>query len=531
MKKPVKVALAATLGATLLMSGSTYALWTSSVNPGTAASIITGDSSITALNSGSWTDLVQNQPIADINSFRAAPKDELGYRQLFNVKFTGDPTTKNLMQLKFLDDSKVNPAALNARGITVQSTVKNVDTGESSSSDLSTISLTTGYTFTGSLPTSGSRVEVSLSFKISSDVSAEDTKKLQTLVSSSTLSVEQVTTPVAEKPAPIELATNGSDSYQLQAEGNPDPTWSIVSGELPTGLNLSEDGLISGTPKASMRRMAVARATNPAGSTDVPLDITVTEPIVFSTDANLPNFSVGVPYSKRIEASGNPVFKLASGSLPYGVTLSSDGLISGTPTTNSISQTSFTISATNDKGSVSKSFTMSLEVPKFGQPSAIAGYEYQAQTIPLNITGLGPDSDITVTSTGVPLPSNLRIIGTSLVADGNMRAGSYSFTLRATNKTGGSFNQGFTYNVKASSNIQWVNNSTITAPAVVNSPRYYNIAFYQNPSSTITVRSGALPDGVTIASNGRVTGYMTKSGVYTAVLQSGAQTMTLKFVG
>lgn len=530
MKKPVKVALAATLGATLLISGSTYALWTSSVNPGTAASIITGDSSITALDSGSWTDLVQNQPISNINNFRVAPKDELGYRQLFNVKFAGDPTTKNLMQLKFLDGSSVNPAALKARGITVQSTVKNLDTGESASSDLSTSSLTTGYTFTGSLPTGGARVEVSLNFKMDSSVTAEDTKKLQTLVSSSTLSVEQITTPVAEKPAPIELATNSNNSYQLQAEGNPDPTWSIVSGELPTGLSLSEDGLISGTPKLSMRRLAVARATNPAGSTDVPLDITVGEPIVFRT-TSLPDFSVNVPYSEQLDVSGNPTFAVTSGSLPNGLTLSSNGLLSGLPTTNAYAQAAFTITATGAKGASSKSFVINLVPPRFGMADPI-GYEGVEQVIPLNITGLGKDSDLTVAYTNNTSPSPyIQISGTNLVLSPSLRSGAYSFGLTASNKTGASLTKGYTVNVRSASSVQWSNNSTITASSVANSPRYYNFQFYYNPSTTITVKSGTLPAGVSISPTGKIYGYMKTSGTYTAVLQSGVQTMTVKFTG
>ena len=55
-----------------------------------------------------------------------------------------------------------------------------------------------------------------------------------------------------------------------------------------------------------------------------------------STNTSPPNASVGSPYSFQLSASGVPgpyVWSLVNGSLPPGLSLSSSGLISGTPTT------------------------------------------------------------------------------------------------------------------------------------------------------------------------------------------------------
>ena len=53
------------------------------------------------------------------------------------------------------------------------------------------------------------------------------------------------------------------------------------------------------------------------------------------TTASLPNFTIGVAYSKQMQAaggSGNYIWSIATGTLPAGLTMNALGLISGTPT-------------------------------------------------------------------------------------------------------------------------------------------------------------------------------------------------------
>lgn len=54
-----------------------------------------------------------------------------------------------------------------------------------------------------------------------------------------------------------------------------------------------------------------------------------------TTNSPLPAFTIGVPYSFQLQAtggSGNYLWKIVGGTLPPGLTLSNTGLISGTPT-------------------------------------------------------------------------------------------------------------------------------------------------------------------------------------------------------
>ena len=74
---------------------------------------------------------------------------------------------------------------------------------------------------------------------------------------------------------------------------------------------------------------------------------------------SLPSGTVGTEYSQTLTADGDPTnWSFTSGSLPTGLSLSGDGKISGTPTTADIYI--FTVIATNDSGSDSKEFTISI---------------------------------------------------------------------------------------------------------------------------------------------------------------------------
>ncbi len=110
--------------------------------------------------------------------------------------------------------------------------------------------------------------------------------------------------------------------------------WSITSGTLPAGLSLKYLGggaAIVGTPATPGFSDVVLKADSGTGLyTTKSLRITVLQ----ITTATLPDYTVGVPYSFQLAAtggSGNYNWKIDSGSLPAGLTMSLTGLISGTP--------------------------------------------------------------------------------------------------------------------------------------------------------------------------------------------------------
>ncbi|MBZ5560604.1 MAG: Ig domain-containing protein, partial [Acidobacteriia bacterium] len=127
---------------------------------------------------------------------------------------------------------------------------------------------------------------------------------------------------------------NAPWSYQLNACCRASVVWSLESGSLPAGVSLSSGGLLSGTPTVAGQHTFVVRATDGADFTTRQLTLNVT-PVFISMNTSLPFGNVSVPYSQQLQASGGTgpyTWTLAPGSfLPPGLTLTSDGLLAGTP--------------------------------------------------------------------------------------------------------------------------------------------------------------------------------------------------------
>ncbi|RYF79275.1 MAG: hypothetical protein EOO29_17730, partial [Comamonadaceae bacterium] len=114
-------------------------------------------------------------------------------------------------------------------------------------------------------------------------------------------------------------------------------------------------------------------ATNASGtSTPATVTITVSPPAISYAPANPPAGSVGVPYSQALAgASGGTgpyIYTLVSGTLPAGLTLASNGTLSGTPTAQG--SASFSVRATDSSSST---------------PPATGPYSSANQPLTLNI--------------------------------------------------------------------------------------------------------------------------------------------------
>jgi hypothetical protein len=67
-------------------------------------------------------------------------------------------------------------------------------------------------------------------------------------------------------------------------------------------------------------------------------------PLVITT-TTIPNAQVGVPYSQQLVATGGTTpytWSITLGSLPSGLSMDSTGLITGTPTTTTLTPATFT---------------------------------------------------------------------------------------------------------------------------------------------------------------------------------------------
>jgi hypothetical protein len=121
------------------------------------------------------------------------------------------------------------------------------------------------------------------------------------------------------------VASGGAGAY----------TFALTSGDLPPGLGLAPDGLISGTPTGQGTWEFTVAATDSAASQAVKtFSVTVfapPPPVILA--GALPDGAFNVAYSAALSsASGLPplTWSVASGALPEGFTLTLDGLLSGT---------------------------------------------------------------------------------------------------------------------------------------------------------------------------------------------------------
>lgn len=142
--------------------------------------------------------------------------------------------------------------------------------------------------------------------------------------------------------------------------GNGTYTWTATG--LPAGLSISTAGVISGTPTTDGSNSIAMTVTSGDGQTaQKTLPLVVSNALTVTTPS-LSDGQVGVAYSAALAATGGAgsiTWALASGSLPAGLTLSTGGTISGTP--SAIGAQTFTVQATSaDAQTATKSLTITI---------------------------------------------------------------------------------------------------------------------------------------------------------------------------
>ena len=124
----------------------------------------------------------------------------------------------------------------------------------------------------------------------------------------------------------------------LTAVGGTSPyTWDLVSGSLPSGLNLGGDGVISGTPVSPTNVSFTVRVTGGDGlfsSQTFSLTVVLPDAPTILTLSPLTAGVVGTDYTLALSASAGTspyMWSIASGAFPTGLTMSASGVIRGTP--------------------------------------------------------------------------------------------------------------------------------------------------------------------------------------------------------
>ncbi len=142
----------------------------------------------------------------------------------------------------------------------------------------------------------------------------------------------QITTNAVLPDAPLAVPY----SVALAATGGVSPYIWISQGRLPAGLSLSRAGVISGTPIALGTVSFTVQVTDsftPQQQAVRTFSITVASILSIST-ASLPNALQNSPYSQQFQNVGGTApftWTVTRGVLPAGLTLTTGGMLQGTP--------------------------------------------------------------------------------------------------------------------------------------------------------------------------------------------------------
>jgi hypothetical protein len=237
-------------------------------------------------------------------------------------------------------------------------------------------------------------------------------------------------------------------SQTIKAIGGTAPyRWALKSGRLPNGLALSEEGVISGRPTVNGEQAFEVEVTEQSGQTvtkQFSIDIDPAPQFTVLTPSQLPRAAVGVPYRVELKAtSGTEPYawvkkkKAKFGVFPDGITLSRDGILSGTPTIQGTSN--FTL-LVNDSAERQASKPFSIEVGAPPPPLEIRTVTLPngTQGLPYNATleaggGVGPYSwAIDVGN----LPAGLTMTETGVISGNPTNVGSVTFVVRVRDAVG-----------------------------------------------------------------------------------------------
>ncbi len=388
------------------------------------------------------------------------------------------------------------------------------------------VTLSTAGTISGTPTASGS-------FSFTVKVTDSTTPTAQTATKSFTISVAAAVTPVTISTGSVPSGQVGTAySTTLAASGGTTPySWSISSGALPGGLTLSTAGTISGTPTASGSfsfTVKVTDSTTPTAQTaTTSLTITVAAagaPVTIST-SSVPTGQVGTAYSTTLAASGGTTpysWSISSGALPGGVTLSTGGTISGTPTAyGSFSFTAkVTDSTTPTVQTATKSFTLTIAV-------AVTPVQITSSTVPSGQVGTGYSTTLGASGGTTPyswsissgaLPAGVTLSAAGTLSGTPTASGSFTFTAKVTDSTtptAQTATESLTLTIAAAVSPVTITTSTLPAGQVGVAYSTLLVASGGTTPYSWSLGSGILPAGLSLSTGGTLSGTPTAAGSFT----------------
>ncbi len=330
-------------------------------------------------------------------------------------------------------------------------------------------------------------------------------------------------------------------SQQLAATGLAPMTFATSAGSLPAGLTMSSAGLISGSPTGptgtASFTVKVTDGSNPVQSATQPLGITINLPAPPAiTTTTLPAGTEGLAYSQTVAASGGLgtlTFSISTGSLPTGLTMSSGGVISGTPTGPN-GTANFTVQVRDQSSPVqtgTKALSILINLP--GAPTIAPA------TLPNGAVGTAYSQTLTVTNGLAPytwsvsvgtLPAGLTLAGNGTTAKisgtPTTAQSSVAFTIQVADSSNPSQQGTQAYSVTIAAAPPFVVTTTSSQlPAGMVSTVYPATTLTATGGTTpyswmlVSPGTGPLPTGLALSSAGVISGTPSAAGVFPFTVQ------------
>ena len=292
--------------------------------------------------------------------------------------------------------------------------------------------------------------------------------------------------------------------------------WYVDSGTLPPGLTLARStGILSGTPTAEGEYTFRVRLLAGTQITAKTFTLLIVPGLAISVDV-LPEGKEGEQYSYTLTTSApSAVWTRTDGALPPGLSLSSAGVISGTPTR--AGDYSFTVHAEVSSEGLKADRTLTITIrPEFSiltdaaLPRGKAGQWYT--------TTLSADADETYSVSwsviSGDLPSGIFLNSSNgNIAGTPQKDGAYTFTVQA---TAGRFIAVKTFSLIVGAVLEITTDSILpSGKAGVN----YSCDIETDSAFPVlwSLTGGSLPDGLAF-SGGRLSGTPEDDGTYTFTL-------------
>ncbi|MGA3187907.1 MAG: Ig domain-containing protein [Bryobacteraceae bacterium] len=311
-------------------------------------------------------------------------------------------------------------------------------------------------------------------------------------------------------------------STSLSATGGSPPyTWSLT-GTSNDGLTINAaSGVISGTPTTGGQFAFGVMVTDSYGATATKLyTLSVATTLSITTTA-LPKGTVGTLYPQQtLAASGGQApfrWSVSVGTLPPGIILNSTfGTLSGTPTT--VGTYPFTLLVTDTLSNtataplsitVAAAVTSTITITPTTLPGGTVGVAYsQALTAAGGVTPY----TWTLVTAAATMPAGLTL-NNNLISGTPTTAGTYAFTVQATDSTGATLQARYSIVIAGASTPPLTISTTSLPSGVVGVAYTQTLAATGGQSPYSWTNTGSLPAGLTLnASTGVISGTPTAAG-------------------